>query len=268
MTNTVLANIDISPAYPYLESFAKGLAVLVIGLIIAKIVTKICVKVLKKSFDDPSLTSFLGSVTGMVLKICVVLAAANTMGVEMASFTVILGSAGLAVGMALSGTLQNFAGGVMILIFKPFKIGDVIEAQGYTGSVKEIQIFQTLLTTPDNKLIIIPNGPLSNGSLTNFSAMDKRRVDHVFGIGYDDNIDQAREVISKLIDADSRVLKAEGVTIVVGELADSSVNFTVRYWVEPGDYWGSYFDMIENVKKTFDLEKISIPYPQMDVHQK
>jgi len=268
MTHTTLAAIDMSVIFPYLESFAKGLAVLVIGLIVAKILTGIFSKVLKKSFDDDALTSFLSSVVGMILKVCVVLAAASTMGVEVASFAVILGSAGLAVGMALSGTLQNFAGGVMILIFKPFKVGDVIDAQGYTGAVKEIQIFQTLLTTPDNKLIIIPNGPLSNGALTNFSAMEKRRVDHVFGIGYDDNIDQAREVISKLIDADSRVLQEDGVTIVVGELADSSVNFTVRYWVKSADYWGSYFEMVENVKKTFDAEKISIPYPQMDVHQK
>ena len=144
----------------------------------------------------------------------------------------------------------------------------MIDAQGYTGGVKEIQIFQTLLTTPDNKLIIIPNGPLSNGAMVNFSAMDKRRVDHVFGIGYDDDIDKARQVISNLIDADEAVLEEDGITIVVGELADSSVNFTVRYWVKPEDYWPSYFSMIENVKKAFDRENISIPYPQMDVHQK
>jgi len=267
LANT-LSNFDLSFFYPYAISIGSGLLVLVIGLMIANMLTGVLGNVIKKRVDDPSLHGFLKSMLGMVLKVCVVIAAANTAGIEATSFTVILGSAGLAVGMALSGTLQNFAGGVMILIFKPFKVGDVIDAQGYTGGVKEIQIFQTLLTTPDNKLIIIPNGPLSNGAMVNFSAMDKRRVDHVFGIGYDDDIDKARQVISNLIDADEAVLEEDGITIVVGELADSSVNFTVRYWVKPEDYWPSYFSMIENVKKAFDRENISIPYPQMDVHQK
>ena len=260
--------LDLTPFMPYIIDFGKGLLVLIIGLMIANLLTGALSSLIKKKIDDPSLHSFLSSLLGVVLKICVVLAAATTAGIEATSFTVILGSAGLAVGMALSGTLQNFAGGVMILIFKPFKVGDVIDAQGYVGCVKEIQIFQTLLTTPDNKRIIIPNGALSNGSMVNFSSHDTRRVDHVFGIGYDDDIDQARAVISDLIQADDRVLKDEDVTIVVGELADSSVNFTVRYWVKSGDYWGSYFDLIENVKKTFDAKNISIPYPQMDVHQK
>lgn len=265
---TSLSSIDLTALNPYLIKFGQGVLVLVIGFIIVKALSGIISGVLKKQVEDDSLRGFLSSIISILLKICVVIAAANTAGVEATSFTVLLGSAGLAVGMALSGTLQNFAGGVMIILFKPFKVGDVIEAQGYVGSVKDIQIFQTQLTTPDNKLIIIPNGPLSNGALTNFSAMDKRRVDHVFGIGYDDDIDLARQTIADLIAADKRVLTTEDVTIVVGELADSSVNFTVRYWVLPADYWGSYFDLLESVKKTFDAKKISIPYPQMDVHQK
>lgn len=188
------------------------------------------------------------------------------LGVEMTSFVAILAAAGLAVGMALSGTLQNFAGGVMLIIFKPFKVGDVIDAQGYIGSVKEIQIFNTILKTPDNKTIIIPNGGLATSSMTNFSTEATRRVDFTFGIGYDDDIDKSRAVIEGLIKADSRIFTDPAPVIVVSELADSSVNFTVRVWANSGDYWGIFFDLTEQVKKAFDKEGISIPYPQTDVH--
>ena len=187
-------------------------------------------------------------------------------GIQMTSFIAILGAAGLAVGMALSGTLQNFAGGVMILLFKPFKVGDFIDAQGHMGSVKEIQIFNTILTTPDNKTIIIPNGGLSTSSMTNFSTEPLRRVDWTFGIGYGDSIDQARKVLKELADADSRILKDPEVFIGVSALADSSVNFAVRAWVKAEDYWGVFFDMNENVYNTFNKEGINIPFPQMDVH--
>jgi len=191
---------------------------------------------------------------------------AGMVGIEMTSFIAILGAAGLAVGLALQGTLQNFAGGVMILLFKPFKVGDVLEAQGYVGSVKEIQIFNTIMATPDNKIIIIPNGSLANSSMTNYSTMDTRRVDFSFGIGYDDDFDKAKEIIKGLIDADERILKDPAPFVRVGELADSSVNITTRVWVNAPEYWNVHFDMIENVKRSFDKEKISIPYPQMDVH--
>ncbi len=166
----------------------------------------------------------------------------------------------------VSGTLQNFAGGVILIIFKPFKAGDFIDAQGYMGTVKEIQIFNTILKTPDNKTIIIPNGGLSTGSMTNFSTEPQRRVDFTFGIGYSDDIDKAKSVISGLIDADSRILKDPAPFIAVSELADSSVNFVVRVWADAGNYWGIFFDMTENVKKAFDKEGISIPFPQTDVH--
>jgi small conductance mechanosensitive channel len=177
-----------------------------------------------------------------------------------------LGAAGLAVGMALSGTLQNFAGGVMVLIFKPYEVGDVIEAQGYTGSVKSIQIFNTILNTPDNKVIIIPNGPISTGSLVNYSKEDKRRVDWTVGIGYGDKYDKAKEVIERFIQEDERILKDPAHFIGLGELADSSVNITVRAWVKPADYWGVFFDMNEKIYKNFDKEGLNITIPQMDVH--
>ena len=178
----------------------------------------------------------------------------------------ILGAAGFAIGMALSGTLQNFAGGAMILIFKPFKAGDVIEAQGHTGKVSEIQIFNTILKTPDNKTIIIPNAGLSSGSMVNYSTEAQRRVDFVFGIGYGDDVDKAKEVLLQLIKTDSRILKDPEPFIVVSELADSSVNLTVRVWAEAVNYWGIYFDLTENVYKTFAKEGLNIPFPQMDVH--
>jgi small conductance mechanosensitive channel len=196
----------------------------------------------------------------------VYITALGMLGVEMTSFIAILAAAGLAVGMALSGTLQNFAGGVMILLFKPFKKGDFIEAQGHSGTVNEIQIFMTILKTPDNKTIMIPNGPLSTGSLTNYSREPRRRVDWTIGIGYGDDVDKAYEVIRRLLDGDDRILDDPEPFIAVKELADSSVNFTVRAWVNASDYWGVFFRMNEEVYKTFDKEGLNIPYPQSDVH--
>jgi small conductance mechanosensitive channel len=177
-----------------------------------------------------------------------------------------LGAAGLAVGMALSGTLQNFAGGVMILIFKPFKAGDFIEAQGYLGVVHEIQIFITILTTPDNKTIIIPNGGLSNGSMINYSTQKNRRIDWTFGIAYGDSADDARKVLMDVMNADERILKDPEPFVGMSELADSSVNFATRAWVNGDDYWGVFFDVNEKVYNAFNEKGISIPFPQMDVH--
>lgn len=253
-------------AIEYGQKLAMGILILVIGLWIASMITNSVKKLMDKRDYDPALKGFLGSMLGMVLKVLVVISALGTLGIEMTSFVAILGAAGLAVGMALSGTLQNFAGGVMILIFKPFKVGDVIQAQGYTGGVSEIQIFNTILKTPDNKTIIIPNGGLSTGSMVNFSTEARRRVDWTIGIGYGDDVDKARSVIKGMIDADKRILQDPAPAIVVSELADSSVNFAVRAWVEAADYWGVFFEMNENVYKTFDKEGLNIPYPQMDVH--
>ena len=239
---------------------------LIIGLWIIKIIQRTIRKNFEKRDVDVSLRGFFNSMIGILLKIMLIISVVGMMGVQMTSFIAILGAAGLAVGMALSGTLQNFAGGVMILIFKPFKAGDFIDAQGHTGTVREIQIFNTILKTPDNKTIIIPNGGLSTSSMTNFSTEPQRRVDFVFGIAYGDDVDKAKKVLSKLINEDSRILNDPEPFIAVSELADSSVNFVVRVWAEASNYWGIYFDLQEKVYKTFSKEGLNIPFPQMDVH--
>jgi small conductance mechanosensitive channel len=243
-----------------------AIAVLFIGSWVIRAVVGSVRIALDKGSVDPSLKPFLLSMLGMLLKVMLFISVLGMLGIEMTSFIAILGAAGLAVGMALSGTLQNFAGGVMILLFKPFKAGDVIEAQGYVGSVSQIQIFNTILKTPDNKTIIIPNGGLSTSSMINYSTEEKRRVDWTIGVGYGDDLDKARQVIKQLCDADDRILKDPEVFIAVSALADSSVNFAVRAWVKAPDYWGVYFDMNENVYKTFGKEGLNIPFPQMDVH--
>ncbi|HHJ80476.1 MAG TPA: mechanosensitive ion channel [Candidatus Tenderia electrophaga] len=250
----------------YGPKLVGAIVVWIIGGWIVKAIVNVVGKGMDKAGTDASLKPFLKGLIGGLLKVMLVITVLGMLGIQMTSFIAILGAAGLAVGMALSGTLQNFAGGVMILIFKPFKAGDVIDAQGFVGSVSEIQIFNTILKTPDNKTIIIPNGGLSTGSMTNFSTEERRRVDWTIGVGYGDDLDKARQVIKQLCDDDARILKDPEVFIAVSELADSSVNFAVRAWVEAGDYWGVYFDMNENVYKTFAREGLNIPYPQMDVH--
>jgi small conductance mechanosensitive channel len=243
-----------------------ALVTLIIGLWIIKVIVNAIARNMEKREVDAALRSFLKSILGMILKILLIITVISMIGIEMTSFVAILAAAGFAIGMALSGTLQNFAGGVMLIIFKPFKAGDFIDAQGYMGTVKEIQIFNTILKTPDNKTIIIPNGGLSTGSLTNFSTEPHRRVDFSFGIGYSDDIDKARSVILGLIKEDKRIFTDPEPFIGVSELADSSVNFAVRVWAEAADYWGIFFDLTEKVKKSFDKEGISIPFPQTDVH--
>ncbi len=243
-----------------------ALITLIVGWWIISIIRNTLRKRFEKRNMEPSLRGFLNSMIGITLKILLLVSVVGMMGVQMTSFIAILGAAGLAVGMALSGTLQNFAGGVIILLFKPFKVGDYIEAQGYSGSVNEIQIFNTILKTPDNKTIIIPNGGLSTNSMTNYSTEPRRRVDFVFRIGYGDDVDQARSVIKSLIEADDRILNDPEPFIAVSELADSSVNLVVRVWAEASNYWGIHFDMHEKVYKAFDKEGLNIPFPQMDVH--
>ncbi|MEQ9065084.1 MAG: mechanosensitive ion channel [Gimesia chilikensis] len=253
-------------AISYGMNLITALITLVAGLYIVSLIVKLIDKVLDRSQVDPSLQGFLLSLASILLKIMVYISAIGMLGVEMTSFFAILGAAGFAVGMALSGTLQNFAGGVMILLFKPYKVGDVIEAQGYTGTVKEIQIFLTVLTTPDNKTILIPNGPLATGSLTNFSTQDRRRVDWTFGVAYGDDIDTAYTVLRELIAADDRILGDPEPFMALEALADSSVNIVVRVWVMSGDYWPVYFRMNEEVYRSFEARGLHFPYPQMDVH--
>ena len=243
-----------------------AIAVWIIGSWIIKALTGGFNRVMEKNQTDASLKPFLKKLFSTLLKVLLAVSVLGMLGVEMTSFIAILGAAGLAVGMALSGTLQNFAGGVMILLFKPFKVGDVLEAQGFLGKVHEIQIFNTILKTPDNKTIIIPNGGLSTSSMTNYSTEPQRRVDWTFGIGYGDDVDKAKAVIKELCDQDSRILKDPELFIAVSELADSSVNFAVRAWVNAEDYWDVFFDLNEKIYKTFDQKGLNIPYPQMDVH--
>ena len=243
-----------------------ALVVLIIGLWIVKMITKGTGRVLEKRKIDPSLVPFLKSLTSTILKILVIISVMGMVGIQMTSFIAILGAAGLAVGLALSGTLQNFAGGVIILIFKPFKVGDFIDAQGFLGTVKEISIFTTILNTVDKKVIIIPNGPLSTSSLTNYSKEPQRRVDWTFGMAYGDDVENFKKAINDFIAEDERILKEPTSFIGLSELADSSVNFTVRVWVNSADYWGVFFDMNEKVYKRFADYNLNIPFPQMDVH--
>lgn len=250
----------------YLPKLAVAIVILIIGWILIKILLAGMRKLFKAKDFDQTLENFLLSFTGILLKVILLITVVSTMGVQMTTFIAVLGAAGLAIGMALSGTLQNFAGGIMLLIFRPYKVGDYIEAQGHSGTVKEIQIFNTILKTPDNKTIIIPNAPISKDSMINYSTEPKRRVDFTFGIGYEDDIDQAKKVIMDVITADERVHKDPEPFIALHTLADSSVNFVVRVWADSGDYWGIYFDNQEAVKKALDANGISIPFPQRDVH--
>jgi small conductance mechanosensitive channel len=243
-----------------------ALVTLAVGLWIIKLIKKPIRRSMDKANLEPTLSKFLMALLNIALKVMLIISVISMLGVEMTSFVAVLAAAGFAIGMALSGSLQNFAGGVMIVLFKPFKVGDFIEAQGFTGTVREIQIFSTILKTPDNKTIIVPNGGLSTGAMTNYSTEPQRRVDFTFGIGYGDDIDKARDVLKGLIAAEERILKDPEPFVAVSTLGDSSVDFVARVWVEAADYWGVYFDMTENVKKAFDKNGISIPFPQTDVH--
>lgn len=243
-----------------------ALLTLVIGLWIISYLIRGFIKALTTAKVESTLAMFLAKLAGTVLKILLLISVASMIGIETTSFIAIFGAAGLAVGLALQGSLSNFAGGVLILLFKPYKIGDFIEAQGQSGTVKEIQIFNTILHTGDRKTIIMPNGPLSNGTITNFSLSPIRRVDMVFGIGYGDDLKKAKSIFEQLVAADGRILKDPESQVLLSALADNSVNFTIRAFVNSADYWGVYFDMNEKVKLTFDEQGISIPYPQRDVH--
>lgn len=238
----------------------------VVGLWIISKLVKGFKRLLKARNIDETLVPFLVSLTSVTLKVMLFISVITYLGIEMTSFIAVLGAAGLAVGMALSGTLQNFAGGVILLILKPFRVGDYIEAQGHAGLVKEIQIFNTILTTVDNKVVIIPNGGLSTGAMVNYTKEETRRVDFVFGIGYDDDIDKARDIIREVALKNELIVKDPEAFIVVSEHGDSSVNLTTRVWTKTADYWTVYFYMMEFVKKEFDKQGITIPYPQRDVH--
>lgn len=243
-----------------------ALLVLVFGLWVIRILSRAFGRFLNKRKIEESLKPFLRTIINILLKVLLFISVLSMLEVEMTSFIAILGAAGLAIGLALSGTLQNFAGGVLILLLKPFKVGDFIDAIGFTGTVSEIQIFNTILKTPDNKTIILPNGSLVNASMTNYSTQETRRVDWTFGIAYGEKVEKAEEIIHKLINADDRILVDPAPFSGLIALADSSVNIVVRVWVKSADYWNVYFDLNRSVYNAFNKEGISIPFPQMDVH--
>ena len=244
----------------------SALAVFIIGRWIVKYLGNLTGKVMEKRNIDPTLTRFVSNMTYIALLTFVILAALGMLGVQTTSFIAVIGAAGLAVGLALQGSLSNFAAGVLMIIFRPFKVGDFIEGAGVAGVVEEIQIFTTQLATPDNKTIIIPNAKLTADNIINYSTKGTRRADMVFGIGYDADIDSARDIITEILSNDGRVLKDPPLQVVVSQLADSSVNFAARVWVNATDYWGVVFDTTEAVKKRFDKAGITIPFPQRDVH--
>lgn len=245
----------------YTPKVLTALVILIIGLFAVKIAVKFSKKIMTKQSIDLTLQKFLGDLVSWSLKALLFVTVISQLGVATTSFAAIIGAAGLAVGLALQGSLSNFAGGAIIMIFKPFKIGDLIEAQGITGVIKEIQIFTTHLNTPGNKLAIIPNGTLSNGNIINYTAEGKLRIDLTFGISYDADIKQSKEVLMKVLTTNSKVLKDPAPSVNVSELADSSVNFAVRPWVDVADYWDVYFETTENVKLALDKAGIEIPYP-------
>jgi len=250
----------------YGTKFLVGVLLLIVGLVVIKIIKKGIVKAFERTKLDITIGKFLTNVIHVILVTALVIATLDMVGIQTASFIAIFGAAGLAIGLALQGSLSNLAAGVMIVIFRPFRAGQFVEAGGTMGTVSEIQIFNTILTTPDNKLIIVPNSKIIGDTITNFTANDTRRMDLVFGIGYGDDIKKAKDIIKKVMDSDSRILKEPAVTIGVLELADSSVNLAVRPWVKTSEYWGVYWDVMEKMKEEFDANGISIPFPQRDIH--
>ena len=245
-----------------------AIVVFIIGRWVIKLVKKWMANGLMSKHGDATVHSFLSNLVGVLLYFILIISIISILGINTSSLVALLASAGLAVGMALSGTLQNFAGGVMIVMFRPFKVGDFISAQGFEGKVSEIQIFNTHLLTMDNKEIILPNGILSTGIMTNYMKQDTRRVDWVFSMAYGDDYDHAKAVLKRLCEADPKIKKAPEPFIELLKLNDSSVDITVRVWVDSADYWPVFFAMNERVYKAFAQEGLHIPFPQMDVHLK
>lgn len=250
--------------------FGKNLLVAAIIFLVGRWIIKRIIRLMENIFHkrevDVSLRTFLKSVVTITLYIILITVVVSQLGVKTTSLIALLGAAGLAIGMALSGTLQNFAGGVMILLIKPYRVGDYIEAQGQAGTVKDIQIFNTVINTPDNKTIFIPNGPLSTGIVNNYSREETRRVDWTIGINYGDDFANAKAVIREILDSDPRILRTPEYTIEINALADSSVNVVIRVWVKASDYWGVYFDINSRIYSILPQKNIHFPYPQLDVH--
>ncbi len=246
----------------------KALIVFLVGRLVINLLNKLVRKILSKRDIDPSVKTFVGSMEKVCFTFLLIISVVGALGVQTTSFAALLASAGVAVGMALSGNLSNFAGGLIILLFKPYKVGDYIEAQGVGGTVKEVQMFHTVLGTPDNKIIYIPNGSLSSGVVTNFSNQTTRRVDWTFGVEYGSDYEKVKQVIESVLAKDSRVLSEPAAPVIAWTaVAARSVNVVVRGWVNSSDYWGVYFDINKNIYATFNEVGIGFPFPQLTVHQ-
>lgn len=245
----------------------KALAVYIVGRFVIKLINKLVRQILSKRDIDLSVKTFVGSLVNVVLTVLLIISVVGALGVQTTSFAALLASAGVAIGMALSGNLANFAGGLIVLLFKPYKVGDYIEAQGVGGSVKEIQIFHTILNTPDNKLVYVPNGALSSGAVTNYSYLPTRRVDWTFSVDYGADFEKVKAVITSVLSQDTRILADPAPYIALQALAASSVNVVVRVWVKSADYWDVFFDINRDVYATFNAQGISFPFPQLTVHR-
>ena len=243
-----------------------ALSILIIGRQVVKILIKVISTALERSNTEDTVRIFVTNLLNTLLMIVVFIAAINQLGIQTTSIIAVLGAAGLAIGLALQGSLSNFAAGILIVIYRPYKVGDYIQADNHLGTVDDIQIFSTVLKTPDNKLVVVPNGSIMNGSIVNFSNQDKRRVDIIASCSYEDDIDKVKSVLADILSKDDRILNEPKPRIAVSELADSSVNFIVRPWVKNSDYLDVYYSLLEEIKKRFDQEGIAIPYPQTDVH--
>ena len=247
-------------------NIALAILIFYVGKVVVGFIIRALRKVMQARDVDKTLETFLSNFLRMALMVVVIIAAISQVGIQTTSFIAIFGAAGLAVGLALQGSLSNFAAGVLIVLFRPYRVGDFVEAAGIAGSVEQVQILTTILKTPDNKKIIVPNSQIMDSIITNYSANDTRRVDMVFGVSYSDDLDKVHSVLKEMVEAEDRILDDPACIIAVSELADSSVNFVVRPWVKTSDYWGVMFDMTEAIKKRFDQEGISFPFPQQDVH--
>ena len=249
------------------KSILLAAVIFIAGRFLISIINRLVAQMMERRKIDATIQSFLRSFINILLTILLLISVVSALGVNTTSFAALLASAGVAIGMALSGNLQNLAGGLIILLFKPYKVGDYIDGQGVSGTVKEIQIFHTVLTTPDNKIIYVPNGSLSSGSVTNYSLSALRRVDWTIGVEYGTEIEKVRQTALDLIKKDSRILTDPAPFIALSALADSSVNITIRVWTKNEDYWGVFFDMNQNIYEVFNKEGIAFPFPQVTVHQ-
>ncbi len=275
LAETIRTGADLNAALHTLLTQAShlGLAILkaaiifIVGRFVICMVNKLVRKMLSKREIDPAVRTFTGSLVNVVLTILLIVSVVGALGVQTTSFAALLASAGVAIGMALSGNLSNFAGGLIILVFRPYKVGDYIESQGVSGSVKEVQIFHTVLNTPDNKVIYIPNGSLSSGVVTNYSYQTTRRLEWTFGVDYGTDYEKVRQTLETVLAKETRILPDPAPLIALNQLADSSVNFVVRVWVKSGDYWDVFFDINRNVYETFNAVGINFPFPQLTVHQ-